>query len=150
MRYIDGMSKEQPDHHDAELVFRAYELRREAVMRESRNAVNRDFWPKSSADALAVTKPDHPLNAAWRQTTTYWEMVYGTVRHGIVHPEYFVESNGEGLFLFARVAPYLEDFRREVSPWAFSNAEWVSKNTETGQRYLALFSARVQKLLESK
>ena len=110
------MSKEHPDHHDAELAFRAYELRRESVMRDSRNAINRDFWPKSFAEVQAVTKADHPLNAAWRQTTTYWEMVYGTVKHGIVNADYFMESSGEGMFLFARVAPYLEELRREVSP----------------------------------
>ncbi len=144
------MGKERPDHHDAELVFHAYELRRETVMRESRSALNRDFWPRSYGDVLAVTKADHPLNAAWRQTTTYWEMVYGIVRHGIVHPEYFMESNGEGLFLFARMAPYLEEFRREVSPVAFRNAEWVAKNTETGQRFFEVFSGRVKKILESK
>jgi hypothetical protein len=144
------MSKEHPDHRDAELAFRAYELRREAVMRESRNAINRDFWPKSFADVLAVTKADHPLNAPWRQTTTYWEMVYGTVKHGIVNPDYFLESNGEGMFLFARVAPYLEDFRREVSPIAFQNAEWVAKNTPVGQRLFAMFTARVKKMLEAK
>jgi hypothetical protein len=144
------MSKEHPDHHDAELAFRAYELRRESVMRDSRNAINRDFWPKSFADVLAVTKAEHPLNAAWRQTGTYWEMVYGTVRHGIVNADYFMESNGEGMFLFARVAPYLEEFRREVSPFAFQNAEWVAKNTTTGQKMFALFSARVQKALAAK
>ncbi len=144
------MSKDHPDHHDAELAFRAYELRREAVMRESRNAINRDFWPKTYADALAVTKPDHPLNAAWRQTTTYWEMVYGTVKHGIVNADYFLESSGEGMFLFARMAPFLEEFRRDVSPVAFQNAEWVAKNTAVGQRVFAMFTARVQKILATK
>jgi hypothetical protein len=144
------MSKDHADHHDAELAFRAYELRRETVMRESRNAVNRDFWPKSFADVLAVTKAEHPLNAPWRQTSTYWEMVYGTVRHGIVNADYFMESNGEGIFLFARVAPYIEEFRREVSPVAFQNAEWVAKNTAVGQRMLAMFSARIKKVLETK
>lgn len=144
------MSKEHPDHHDAKLVFRAYELRREPVMRDSRNAINREFWPRTYEELLAVTKAEHPLNAAWRQTTTYWEMVYGTVRHGVVHPEYFMESNGEGMFLFARVAPYLEEFRRDVSPVAFRNAEWVSKSTETGKRFFELFSARVKKTLEAK
>lgn len=144
------MSKDHPDHHDAELAFRAYELRREAVMRESRNAINRDFWPKTYADVLAVTKPDHPLNAAWRQTTTYWEMVYGTVKHGIVNADYFLESAGEGMFLFARVAPHLEQFRRDVSPVAFQNAEWVAKNTSVGQRLFAMFTARVEKLLAAK
>jgi hypothetical protein len=144
------MSKETPDHHDAELAFRAYELRRESVMRESRNAINRDFWPKSYADVVAVTKADHPLNAAWRQTTTYWEMVYGIVKHGIVNADYFLESSGEGMFLFVRVAPFLEELRREVSPVAFQNAEWVAKNTSVGQRMFAMFSARVQKALATK
>jgi len=144
------MSKEHPDHHDAELAFRAYELRRDPVMRESRNAINRDFWPKSFAELVAVTKADHPLNAAWRQTTTYWEMVYGAVKHGIVNADYFMESSGEGMFLFARMAPYLEEFRREVSPAAFQNAEWVAKNTAVGQRVFAMFSARVKKTLETK
>lgn len=144
------MSKETPDHHDAELAFRAYELRRETVMRESRNAINRDFWPKTYEDVLAVTKFDHPLNAPWRQTTTYWEMVYGTVKHGIVNADYFMESAGEGMFLFARVAPYLEELRRDVSPVAFQNAEWVAKNSATGQRLFAMFTARVQKLLAAR
>ena len=144
------MSKEHPDHHDAEIAFRAYELRREPVMRESRNAINRDFWPKSFAEVMAVTKADHPLNAAWRQTNTYWEMVYGTVKHGIVNADYFMESAGEGMFLFARVAPYLEELRRDVSPVAFQNAEWVAKNTAVGQRMFAMFSARVQKMLAAK
>lgn len=144
------MSKEHPDHHDAEIAFRAYELRRESVMRDSRNAINRDFWPKSFAEVLAVTKADHPLNAAWRQTTTYWEMIYGTVKHGIVNADYFMESSGEGMFLFARVAPYLEEFRREVSPHAYQNAEWVAKNTAVGRRLFAMFEARVQKMLAAK
>jgi hypothetical protein len=144
------MSKEQPDYHDAQLAFRAYELRRESVMRESRNAINRDFWPKSFADVQALTKPEHPLNAAWRQTSTYWEMVYGLVKHGIVNADYFMESSGEGLFLFARIAPYLEEVRREISPVAFQNAEWVARNTAVGQRMFAMFTARVQKALASK
>ena len=144
------MSKEHPDHHDAELAFRAYDLRRETVMRESRAAINRDFWPKSYADVVAVTKADHPLNAAWRQTNTYWEMVYGTVKHGIVNADYFMESAGEGMFLFARVAPYLEELRRDVSPVAFQNAEWVAKNTAAGQRMFTMFTARVQKLLAAR
>ena len=144
------MGKDHPDHHDAELAFRAYELRRETVMRDSRNAINRDFWPKTYEDVLAVTKFDHPLNAPWRQTTTYWEMVYGTVKHGIVNADYFMESSGEGLFLFARVAPYLEELRRDVSPVAFQNAEWVAKNTAAGQRMFTMFTARVQKLLAAR
>ena len=144
------MSKPSPDHHDAELVLRVYDLRREALMREARSALNAKFLPRTYEDVLALTKGEHPLNAAYRQVTTYWEMVYGIARHGIVHAEYFMESNGEGLLTYAKVAPYLEAYRRDVSSVAFSNAEWVSNETAAGRRYLQVFTARIQKLLESK
>ena len=144
------MSKETPDHHDAELVLRLYELRRELVMRQSRDAIANEFWPKSFDDVLEVTKPDHHLNAPYRQVASYWEMVYGMVRHGIVHPDYFLESNGEGLFLYAKVAPYVERYRAEHSRLAFVNAEWAARQTETGRRLFALFEGRVKKTLESR
>lgn len=145
------MTMEKPDHHDAELVLKVYELRREAVMRESRDALTRQFWPKSYEDFAALTKPDHPMNAALRQVGTYWEMVYGMVKHGIVHPGYFLESNGEGLFLFAKLAPYLERYRKEaVSPNAFRSTEWVATECPEGRRLFEVVGARVRKIAESR
>ncbi len=144
------MGKEVPDHRDAELVLRVYELRRESVMRESRNAINGSFWPKNYADVTAIVQADHPLNAAFRQVGTYWEMVYGMVRHGIVHADYFMESNGEGLFGLAKLAPYLTDFRRDYAPLALRNAEWVATETNVGRAVYERFQARVAKVLASK
>jgi hypothetical protein len=139
------MSKERPDHHDAELVLRLYDLRRELVMRQSRDAISNQFWPKTFEDLLEVTKPDHHLNAPYRQVASYWEMVYGMVRHGIVHPEYFVESTGEGLFLYAKVAPHLGALRKNIAPLAFTNAEYVATETAAGRRLFELFTGRVQR-----
>jgi len=144
------MPKEQPDHHDAELALRVYDMRREAVMRESRAAINGKFWPKTYDDVVALTKGDHPLNAAYRQVGSFWEMVYGFARHGIVHPDFWLESNGEGIFVFAKVAPYLDRIRAEISPVAFRNAEWVAKECAEGRRLFAMFSDRVTKALASK
>jgi hypothetical protein len=144
------MSKEKADYQDADLALRVYEMRREPVMRESRNAINGKFWPKTYEDVLAVTKPDHPLNAAWRQTVTFWEMVYGLVKHGIVNPDFFLESNGEGFFLFAKVHPYLESYRKDISPSAFGNTEWVARETATGRRMFELISGRVKKMAEGR
>lgn len=144
------MTKEMPDHHDADLVFRAYELRRESVMREARNLLNGQFWPKSFEDVLAVTKFDHPMNASYRQVATYWEMVYGLVKHGIVNADYFLESNGEGFLLFAKVAPYLEQYRKEISPVAFVNAEWATKESAHGRRMFAMFQTRVAQMLATR
>jgi hypothetical protein len=144
------MSKDKPDYQDADLVLRLYEMRRESVMRESRNALNFNFFPKSFEDIQAIAKPEHPLNAAYRQLGTYWEMVYGLVKHGIVNPDYFLESNGEGFFLFAKVQPFLDQIRKAGSPTAFGNAEWVSKETAKGRQMWEVISARVRKMAEGR
>jgi hypothetical protein len=142
------MSKEKPDHHDAEIVIKLYDLRREPVMRQARASII-TWVPKSYEDVLAVTQSSHPLNAAWRQVGSYWEMVYSMARHGIVHADYFVESNAEGLFLFAKVSPYLERFRKEISPTAFTNAEWVATESAVGKQRFALFQKRVEQMTKA-
>ena len=144
------MLKEAPDHHDADLVLKIYDLRREAVMRESRTAINAKFWPRSAEEAIAVTANDHPLNVAFRQTSGYWEMVYGMARHGIVHPDFLVENNGEGLFLYARIEPYLAAFRAAASPRLFRNAEWVANNCETGRLLMESYRGRIKRALEAR
>lgn len=144
------MSKERPDHHDAELLLRVYDLRRESVMRESRTAINRDFWPKAWEDVQAVLKGDHPLNAPYRQTGSYWEMVYSFARYGIVSPGFWIENNGEGLLLFARVEPFLAELRAASSPAAFKNAEWVARECPEGKPLYERFAARVRKITESR
>ena len=144
------MLKEFPDHLDADLILKIYDLRREAAMRESRNAINRDYWPKSAEEALDVLRPDHPLNRAWRQVTGYWEMVYSMARHGVIHPEFLIESNGEGIFLFVRAQPYLAQLRGATSPRLLRNAEWIATETELGRTIAEHFRARVAKALAAK
>jgi uncharacterized radical SAM superfamily Fe-S cluster-containing enzyme len=51
--------KERADHHDAELVLKLYDLRREAVMRQSRDALFK-FVPSSYEEFVAITQPSHP------------------------------------------------------------------------------------------
>jgi hypothetical protein len=142
--------KERPDYHDADLALKVYDLRREPVMREARNAINFTFWPKTLDEVAAVLKPDHPLNSAWRQTSSYWEMVYSMARHGIVSPDYWVENNGEGLFLFAKVAPFLAEVRAKTSAAAFRNAEWLATETAEGRRVFQMLSERVKRMTASR
>jgi hypothetical protein len=137
--------KDYPDHYDAELALKLYDLRRESVMRESRAAINATFLPTSWEDVLAITKPDHPLNAPFRQCATYWEMVYSMARHGVMHAEFMMESSGEGLLLYSRVEPWLEQYRAHVgNPLAFRNAEWISKESELGRTVAERFRKRMQ------
>jgi hypothetical protein len=144
------MLKESPDHFDADLVLRIYDLRREAVMREARDAINRDFWPRTAEEAIEVLRYDHPLNRAYRQVAGYWEMVYGMARHGVIHADFLAESNGEGLLLFARVEPYLGRIREASNPRAFRNAEWLATQSEMGRQIVETHRARVKKTLAAK
>lgn len=140
--------KERADHHDAELVLQLYDLRREAVMRQSRDALFK-FLPRSYEEFVAITQPAHPDNAAFRQVSSYFEMAYGFARHGIAHPDVLAEATAEGLILFAKVQPYLERFRAEVSPTAFRNAEWIVEHSASARERFELFKKRVAKQLAS-
>lgn len=138
------MRKDFPDHHDAELVLKLYELRREPVMRESRKDLITKFLPTSFDDVLAVTKGDHPLNAAFRQVTSFWEMTYAMARHGVVHADFLMESNGEGLLIFSRIEPWLSEYRAQVNALGFRNAEWVATECDAGRATAERFRKRMQ------
>lgn len=140
------LSKDFPDHHDAELVLRAYDLRREPVLRDARRVIARDFWPRRLDDLLALARWDHPHNEAFRQVAAYWELVYGMARHGIVHPEYLAESSGgEGLILLAKVEPFLAEFRA-TAPGFLANTEWISRETVYGRETYARVRPQVEQM----
>lgn len=138
--------KEYPDHRDAELVLKLYELRREAVMRESRRELIAKFLPTSLDDVMAVARPDHPLNAAFRQVASYWEMAYAFARHGVVNADFMLEANnGEGLLIYTRIEPWLDGYREQSgNPVGFRNAEWVANETHMGRMLAERFRKRVQ------
>ena len=136
------LTKEFPDHHDATIILQLYDLRREAVMRESRAAIYTRFLPANAEEAVAILKHDHPLTAAFRQVVGYWEMVYGMMKWGILHADFALESNGEGLVLFAKVEPYLAQVRAQKTGVQFTNAEWVAGNTTVGKAMMERFRQR--------
>lgn len=145
-----SLLKALPDHHDAELVLRLYELRREPRLREARDAMTAGYWPNSAAEACALIAHGHPLNVAWRMTTTYWEMVFNMAERGIVHPGYLIESSVEGLLLFARAEPWLGDIRKAASPRAFRHAEWAATSTDKGRELMVELRAHIKKVIATR
>jgi hypothetical protein len=135
--------KDTPDHHDAEVLIRLYDLRREPVLRASRAAIA--AWrPAGPDDLLAVADRAHELNAAFRQVSTYWEMVYAFAKHGVLHTGLMLESSSEGLFVYAKVAPWIGAYRECVHPRALHNAEWLATATEAGRYVYAMYEARLR------
>ena len=140
------MLKEYPDHHDAELLLKIYDLRREAVMRDSRAQLLKEYWPKSAEEAIDILlRGDHPLNRAWRQVTTYWEMVYGIAHQGIMNADFLVDNSGEGLVYFARAEAYLPQMRAASGPRVLRHTEWIATETEMGRKMIEIARARVAK-----
>ncbi len=137
-----AMSSRKPTHEDAELVLRLYELRREAVMRESRKTIAA-WMPRSFEEVVAITKAEDPRNAAWRQVSSYFEMAYGFARHGIVPADFLAENTGEGFLLYAKIEPHLKEFRAQISPTAFRNSEWMLKKSAVAKERLKLFQKRL-------
>ena len=135
-----------PNHHDADIVIKLYDLRREGVMRASRDAITMKFWPKSFEEFEAIFSPAHPHNAAYRQVSTYWEMVYSFAKTGAVNPDLLIENAGEGLVLFAKALPYLAEIREKYNPNAFNNAEWVVSNTHVGKIKFESVQRTIQRL----
>ncbi|MGH7562536.1 MAG: DUF4760 domain-containing protein [Gemmatimonadales bacterium] len=142
--------KDAPDHHDAELVLQLYALRREPLLREARRYMTAEFWPASADDLLAIVKGDHPQNAAYRQVTSYWEMAYGMARQGIVNPDYLADNASEGLFIFAKIEPWLGALREARGPRDFRNAEWIATQCEAGRELLLLLRKRVETALAAR
>lgn len=138
-------SKPAPDHHDAELILRFYELRREPVMRESRDTMVQGFWPKNLDEVLAVLDWEHPQNRAFRQVVSYWEMVFGMAKYGVVNTDFLLESNGEGLLIYAKFEPYLAELRKQWNPRAFEKAEWISQQGELAAKIMERFRGVVRK-----
>ena len=140
------MTKElnQIGAEQAEIILKLYELRRENVMRASRDLLMKEFWPSSFDDVQAVmSNMDHPLNAAYRQVATYWEMVYSLARYGAVNADFLAESNGEGLFFFAKIEPYVEQIRASGWPMAFRNTEWLIENSKVASERSQFLRDRV-------
>ncbi|GGH15949.1 DUF4760 domain-containing protein [Silvibacterium dinghuense] len=97
---------------DADLILKLYELRTEATMRQARAWLHGEFFPESSAEALAVLQAFGTEHNAWvRQVTSYWDMAAAFVTHGALNAELFLDCNNEPFFIFAKFEPYLAEIR---------------------------------------
>jgi len=137
------MSNSLPNHHDAELVLKLYELRRETVMREARNWMA-TFNPKSIDDVVAVMSNfGAKENAYMRQVCSYWEMVAAFIIHGTLNADLAYDTLGEMYFVYAIIQPVLEDFRKKFnSPDFFKNVKQVVEATAKGRERVAQVQQR--------
>ncbi len=137
------MNTSLPNHHDAELVLKLYDLRRESVMREARNWMA-TFNPQSIDDVMKVMGDFKAKeNAYMRQVCGYWEMVAAFIVHGTLNKDLAFDTLGEMYFVYAILQPVVEEFRTKFNaPEFFKNVQQVVESTPQGRERIANIQKR--------
>ncbi len=136
--------------HDAGLILKLYDLRREAELRKARNWFTVEFWPQNADELIKVASAFPSQENAWiRQVGSYWDMAAAFVLSGALNEELFLQPgcSGEMFFIFAKVYPFLKEFREKTNnPDAFANIEKVATSSKTARKRLE----RVLKNIETR
>ena len=128
-------------YESADLLVKLYDLRREAMMREARNWYFREFNPSSVDEIMAILAGPH--SGHFRMVTSYWEMAASFVNNGAIDEQMFNDANGEQLGVFAKIEPFLTEYRAKMSmPAYLANLEKVVMRRPGAKETLDAFRAR--------
>lgn len=132
--------------HDADLILKLYELRREPVMREARNWFF-TFNPQNTQDFIDVLTSEK--SGYYRMVISYWDMAASLVNNGAIDPQMFNDANGEHLFVYSKIEPFLADLRRESgNPDFLAHLERVVKQVPNVEEKIVALRTRIDKLFE--
>ena len=93
---------------------RLYDLRREDSLRKARHFMVFGFNPKTLEELRAVSRDMTSTdNAAWRQVLSFWDMAASLVLRGAVDPDLFLDSNGEGILVYAKFHHFHAETEKE-------------------------------------
>ena len=128
----------QATHHDAELILKLYDLRREPVMRQARHFFA-NFAPNSFEELMGVMgKFDSQESAYLRQVLTYWETAAALIVHGTLNAALAQDTLGEMMFVYARIQPFIKPMREMMkSPEFLQSMEKVMEGTPESRERLA-------------
>lgn len=117
-----------PTQHDADLLLKLYDLRREQTLRTARAWLIKNFRPDSLEELYKLCPVGSQEHAYFRQVTTYWEMVASFMTSGLLHPELFFQNNRELLVVWIRLHKVVPSLRTaNGDPIAYRNLEAVAK-----------------------
>jgi hypothetical protein len=131
----------------AELILKLYELRREEVMRQARNWFF-SFQPETVEDIMNTARGEH--SAYYRMVTSYWDMACSFVNHGAIDEEMFNDANGEHVFVFSKIQPYLEQMRAATSPAYMQHLEKAVMRLPDAEQRLARIREMVKQMIAAR
>lgn len=133
------MESQIATHNDADIILKLYELRREEVLRKARHWVIFEFNPKTPEEFLAtVEAAGSQENAYFRQVISYWEMAASLVIHGAVKSDLYLDSNGEGILIFAKLYEFRQTYTSKTGfPFMRQTAQMIEKYPMARDRFNA-------------
>lgn len=133
----------------ANLILRLYELRREEKMREARDWFAH-FDPQSAQDVVAAIM-NEATSAYYRMVLSYWDMAAGFVNHGAIDEAMFNDANGEQIFVFAKIEPFVAEIRTMFnSPGMLKNLESLVMRQPDAQAKLEAMRERSRRLAQMR
>jgi hypothetical protein len=133
-------------YKDADLILKLYDLRREKTMRDARSWFF-TFNPQSIKDFMDVLTSD---KSGWyRMVVSYWDMACSLVNNGAIDADMFNDANGEHIFVYAKVEPFLPELREQMgNPNFLAHLEKTVKALPNCEARLSAVRERMQKLIE--
>ena len=133
-------------YKDADLILKLYDLRREKTMRDARNWFF-TFTPEGPQDFLDVLTSDK--SGLFRMVISYWDMACSLVNNGAIDMQMFSDANGEHLFVYAKLEPFLPALRESMgNPNFLGHLEKTVKETQDYEARLKAIRERMAKLIE--
>ena len=130
-----------PTYEDAQLVLKLYELRREEKLRAAREWFTGKFFPQTAEDVTALTGTE---NAYYRMVTTYWEMAASFVARGVVNADLFLDSGGEMILVWAKLAEFVPQLRKNLgSENLLKNVEHVIESSPRAKERVGVMRQRI-------
>ena len=123
-------------YESATLLIRLYELRRDPTMREARTWFARSFNPDTIEDMMQALSG--PNSAHFRMVTSYWDMAASFVVNGAIDQQMFNDANGEHLVVFAKIEPFIGEYRRRMgNPASLASLEAIIMRAPDAKERLA-------------
>lgn len=137
------MESQIATHNDAELILKLYDLRREAVLRKARHWVVYEFNPKTAEEMLAVIEDYGSEHSAFlRQVISYWEMAASLVLHGALKADLFLDTNGEGIYIFAKFHAHRAAIQAKTGmPYMGRTAKLIEKYPTANERFQTILKS---------
>lgn len=119
---------------DAEIILKLYELRRETELRKAREYITNEFWPESFEGLWKEIGMTGDKYRWFRQVYAYWEMAAALVVFGAVDEDLFVATQVEMIYTFAKISPYVKNFRETSPDFAMSITTLCERNAKARER----------------